>query len=156
MKWLSVPMNKKIFAGLSLLILLLLAAGLLIWPTKEPAPQKIRGNVQMGFYDLMAQRKEVYDSSMQTVGNTILTTITSPDDNRFVLKGKFTRQGIDDGKIFFSYTPIYSSTTRSGLMIDGLVDLLMHVDVWMEPLHHNGQPIVVGQSGMIFLYPLRK
>lgn len=155
MKWLSVPMNKKIFAGFSLLILLV-TASLFMWPTKAPLPQKIQGNVQMGFYDLMAQRKEVYDSSMQTVGHTVLTTITSPDDNRFVLKGKFTRQGIDDGKIFFSYTPIYSSTTRSGLMIDGLVDLLMHVDVWMEPLQFNGQPIVVGQSGMIFLYPLRK
>ncbi|RKQ41064.1 hypothetical protein D8M09_04810 [Enterobacter sp. R1(2018)] len=148
-------MNKKLFGGLMLLAALL-AVTFFMWPARPQPPLKRKGNVQMGFYDLMAQRKEIYDSSMQTVGNTILTTITSPDDNRFVLKGKFSRLGLDDGKIFFSYTPIYSSTTRAGLMIDGLVDLLMHVDIWMEPLQLQNQPIVVGQSGMIFLYPLQK
>lgn len=155
MKWPFAPVNKKLLGGI-ILLALLLSASLLMWPTKPPVPLKVKGEVQMGFYDLMAQRKEIYDSSMQTVGSTILTTITSPDDNRFVLKGKFTRLDLNNGKIFFSYTPIYSSSPRSGLMIDGLVDLLMHVDVWMEPLQLKNQPIVVGQSGMIFLYPIKK
>jgi len=155
MKWLFAPVNKRLLGG-ALLLVMLVAMGVFLWPAKSPLPQKIQGNMQMGFYDLMSQRKEIYDSSMKTVGNTILTTITSPDDSRFVLKGKFTRLDLDNGKIFFSYTPIYSSTLRSGLMINGLVDLLLHVDVWMEPLRLNDQPIVVGQSGMIFLYPLHK
>ena len=41
-------------------------------------------------------------------------------------------------------------------MIDGLVDMLMHVDFWMQPVFVDNQPLVVGQSGAIFLYPLRK
>ncbi|WP_435947538.1 hypothetical protein [Dryocola sp. BD586] len=155
MKWLFVPVNKWL-AGGALLLAILIAAGFFMWPAKPPLPQKIQAVVQMGFYDLMSQRKEIYNSSMKTVGNTILTTITSPDDSRFVLKGKFTRLELEEGKMFFSYTPIYSSTLRSGLMIDGLVDLLLHMDVWMEPLRLGDQPIVVGQSGMIFLYPLHR
>ena len=155
MKWLFVPVNKWLSGG-ALLLATLIAISFFMWPANPPLPQRIQGVVQMGFYDLMSQRKEIYDSGMQTVGNTILTTITSPDDSRFVLKGKFTRLGLGDGRLFFSYTPIYSSTIRSGLMIDGLVDLLLHSDIWMEPLQLKDQPIVVGQSGMIFLYPSQR
>ena len=41
-------------------------------------------------------------------------------------------------------------------MIDGLVDMLMNTNFWMEPLAFNGQPLVVGQSGSIFLYPFQQ
>ncbi|NIY47443.1 hypothetical protein [Cedecea colo] len=155
MKWLAVPVNKWLSGG-ALLLAILITISFFIWPVNPPLPQKFQGIMQMGFYDLMSQRKEIYDASMRSVGNTILTTITSPDDNRFVLKGKLTRLDLDGGKIFFSYTPIYSSTIRSGLMVDGLTDLLLHTDVWMEPLQMKQQPIVVGQNGLIFLYPLQR
>jgi hypothetical protein len=123
----------------------------------QTSPQtRVEGFLQLGFYDLMSQRKEVYDSHMQTANNAILTTITNPNDNRFVLKGKFTEINQQNGKQFFSYTPIYYSTMQKGLMIDGLVDMLMHVDFWMQPIFVDAQPLVVGQSGAIFLYPLRK
>lgn len=148
-------MNKWI-VGIVLYTLLLLTAtaSFVVWSGNPRPQQEIKGNIQMGFYDLMSHRKEIYDSSMKTVNHTILTTITSPDDNRFVLKGKFSETGRKNGQIFLSYTPIYYSTFREELMIDGLVDLLLHVNVWMEPLTLDGQPLVVGQSGMIFLYPL--
>lgn len=155
MKWPSVPVNKKLIGAL-LLLAAFMSAGIAMWPAKSQTPFNSHGDVQLGFYDLMAQRKEIYDSRMQTVGSTILTTITSPDDSSFVLKGKFTRLGTENGKIFFAYTPIYSGSPHAGIMIDGLVDLLMHVDVWMEPLRLKNQPIVVGQSGMIFLYPISR
>ncbi|MDX6020076.1 hypothetical protein SIL08_07300 [Scandinavium sp. V105_16] len=112
--------------------------------------------IQLGFYDLMSRRKEIYDSHMQTVNDAILPIITSPNDNRFVLKGKFTEINEQNGKRFFSYTPIYYSTVQKGLMIDGLVDTLMHVDFWMQPVYVDNQSVVVGQTGAIFLYPLHK
>lgn len=125
--------------------------------TPSVTPQAdVEGFLQLGFYDLMSRRKEIYDSHMQTVNHAILTTITNPNDNRFVLKGKFTRIYEQRGKQFFSYTPIYYSAAQRGLMIDGLVDMLMHVDFWMQPVYVGNQPLVVGQSGAIFLYPLRK
>lgn len=58
--------------------------------TPAAAPQAgVEGFIQLGFYDLMSRRKEIYDSHMQTVNHATLTTITNPNDNRFVLKGKF-------------------------------------------------------------------
>lgn len=155
MKWPFAPVTKW-FIGTVFMVLAAASVAYFTQSSTSSPVKKIDGNVQMGFYDLMSQRKEIYDSSMKTVNDTILTTITSPDDNRFVLKGKFTRLGAQNGQIFFSWTPIYFSTTRKGLMIDGMVDLLLHMDVWMEPLRLNGQPLVVGQSGMIFLYQLQR
>ncbi len=114
----------------------------------------VEGFLQLGFYDLLSRRKEIYDSHMQTVNHAILTTITNPNDNRFVLKGKFAEIDEQDGKRFFSYTPIYYSTVQKGLMIDGLVDMLMHIDFWLQPVYIGDMPLVVGQSGAIFLYPL--
>jgi len=34
--------------------------------------------------------------------------------------------------------------------------MLLHIDIWMQPLFVGNQQLVVGQSGAIFLYPLKK
>lgn len=139
-----------------LLIAAVVFAGVKLFQTPAAPETKVEGFIQLAFYDLMSQRKEVYDSHMQTVNGAILTTITNPNDNRFVLKGKFTEIEEQNGKRFFTYTPIYYSTAQKGLMIDGLVDMLMNIDFWMQPVYVRGQPLVVGQSGAIFLYPLTR
>ncbi|MEZ6876958.1 hypothetical protein [Enterobacter sp. KBR-315C3_2022] len=154
MRWKPV-LNVKWLLACVLVVAAALAAVPIIQTQTSPQT-RVEGFLQLGFYDLMSQRKEVYDSHMQTANNAILTTITNPNDNRFVLKGKFTEINQQNGKQFFSYTPIYYSTMQKGLMIDGLVDMLMHVDFWMQPIFVDAQPLVVGQSGAIFLYPLRK
>ncbi|WP_279050795.1 hypothetical protein [Cedecea davisae] len=147
-------MAKWILSAL-IAVLALSMLGFYNWSYSSEVPaRQATGYVQMGFYDLMSRRKEVYDSRMEMVNHTILTTITSPDDPRFMLKGKFTRIDSRQGQEWFSWSPIYYSPPSKGLMIDGLVDLMMNMDVWMQPLKLNGQPLVVGQSGIIFLYSL--
>lgn len=157
MKWLHAKTANRLIA---VLILLVLAAGWGAWSTFNPPALHVKtdveGNFQLGFYDLMSQRKEIYDSSMRTTNGTVFSTITSPEDNRFVFKGKFTQTSAQNGKLYFSLTPIYYSTPQKGLMIDGLVDLLMHTRFWMTPIEVSSKPLVVGQSGSIFLYPLKK
>ncbi|HAS1786292.1 MULTISPECIES: hypothetical protein [Enterobacter cloacae complex] len=113
----------------------------------------VEDDFQMGFYDLMSQQKEIYDVSLKTTRGVLMANITSPDDNRFVLKGKFTPTQKKHGRIYFTLTPIYYSTEQKGLMIDGLVDQLMYSNYWMEPLSFNHKSLVVGQNGAIFLYP---
>lgn len=154
MRW-KPALNGKV--ALSCFLLVAFAfAGLRVMQTPNVPQTDVEGFLQLGFYDLMSMRKEIYDSHMQTVNGSILTTITSPNDNRFVLKGKFTGINEQNGREFFSYTPIYYSTAQKGLMIDGLVDMLLHINIWMQPLYVGNQQLVVGQSGAIFLYPLKK
>lgn len=157
MKWL---LAKRANWLIAVLLLLVMASGWGAWsafnPTTLHVQTDVEGNFQLGFYDLMSQRKEIYDSSMRTTNGTVLSTITSPEDNRFVFKGKFTQTYVQSGKLFFYLTPIYYSTPQKGLMIDGLVDLLMHTRFWMAPLEVGSKQLVIGQSGSIFLYPLKR
>lgn len=126
-----------------------------LYPATSALPRSTaEGSFQMGFYDLMSQQKEIYDVRLQTTRGMIMTTITNPNDNRFMLKGKFTPTQKKHGRIYFNLTPIYYSTEQKGLMIDGLVDQLMYSNYWMEPISFNQQSLVVGQNGAIFLYPI--
>ena len=154
MRWTS-ALNEKWLLS-CLLIAIATFAGVRVFTPPTSTQTHVEGFLQLGFYDLMSGRKEIYDSHMQTANHAILTTITNPNDNRFVLKGKFAEIKEQSGKRFYSYTPIYYSKAQKGLMIDGLVDMLMHIDFWMQPVYVGKQPLVIGQSGAIFLYPLRK
>ncbi|WP_432699505.1 hypothetical protein ACRUMN_17675 [Kluyvera cryocrescens] len=143
-----------------LIVLMMVLVGLgaiamKLYPANSALPQgTVEGGFQMGFYDLMSQQKEIYNVRLQTTRGMIMTTITNPNDNRFVLKGKFTPSQKKHGRIYFNLTPIYYSSEQKGLMIDGLVDQLMYSNYWMEPISFNKQSLVVGQNGAIFLYPM--
>ncbi|CAH6130469.1 MAG: hypothetical protein E7I63_03485 [Citrobacter koseri] len=156
MKWQHAKkVNLVILLSISVLLAIAFGTSPLTGGAERPNTD-VEGTFQLGFYDLMSQTKEIYNSRMKTTKGTILATITSPDDNRFVLKEKFTPTSGKNGKLYFYLTPIYYTTTHKGLMIDGLVDMLMNTNFWMEPLAFNGQPLVVGQSGSIFLYPIQQ
>lgn len=154
MKWLSA---RRLNILTLLLALLVAAAGVAAWKTLLPGRPVVRsnfaGNFQLGFYDLMSQRKELYNSEIRVANTTLFSTITSPDDNRFVFKGKFTQTLSRQGRLFFTLSPIYYSTPQKGLMIDGLMDLLMHTRFWMMPVNTAAQPLIVGQTGAIIIYP---
>lgn len=154
MKWLSA---KHLNIITLILALLVAAAGYGAWkallPKQPVVKSDFEGNFQLGFYDLMSQRKELYNSEIRMVNTTLFSTITSPDDNRFVFKGKFVQTLSRQGKLFFTLSPIYYSTPQKGLIIDGLMDLLIHTRSWMMPLDTPGQLLVVGQTGSIIIYP---
>lgn len=156
MKWLFV---QRINLLLSIAILIV-AVSPFVWNALT-SPRMMRGtNVegtfQMGFYDLKSQSKETYDAHLKTTRGTILITLISPNDNQFVLKGTFTPTQRRNNRLYFYLTPIYYSKAQNLLMVDNLVDQLMHTIFWMEPLSLGDQPLVVGESGSIFLYPLRR
>lgn len=156
MKWLLARKNKWLF--LTLIILTIVTTSGIWFSRSEGASKTLSSKVelQLGFYDLMSQRKEIYNSRMQTVDGILFATITSPDDPQFILKGKFNKIKEIKDKTYFYYTPVYYNSTQRGLMIDGLVDLLMNMNVWLQPLSGLPQPVVIGQSGALFIYPLNK
>ncbi|WP_297206767.1 hypothetical protein [uncultured Pluralibacter sp.] len=156
MKW---QPAKHLNPLIALLAVLVIAAGVCAWRAAFPPPPEVnshfQGSFQLGFYDLMSQRKELYNSGMRIAHTTLFSTITSPDDNRFVFKGKFTQNLARQGKLYFTLSPIYYSTPQKGLMIDGLMDLLMHTRFWMMPLETGAESLIVGQTGSIIIYPPR-
>lgn len=156
MKWL---LAKHINALIAVLSLLVIAAGYSTWKTFSPQEPQVtfnaKGSFEIGFYDLMSGDKEIYDSEMRVANTTLFSTITSPEDNRFIFKGKFAQTLARHGKHYYTLSPIYYSTPQRGLMIDGLMDLLMQTRFWIMPLQTNVESLVVAQTGAIIIYPPR-
>ena len=156
MSWLRVKHLKWLIV-LSIALLALGALAFNLLPVSSSLQNgNVEGGFQMGFYDLMSQKKEVYNVDLKTTRGVLMSNITNPDDNRFVLKGKFTPTEKKQGRIYFNLTPIFYSSEQKGLMIDGLVDQLMYANYWMEPISFSGHSLVVGQNGSIFVYPMQK
>ncbi|AJK16891.1 Uncharacterised protein [Yersinia pseudotuberculosis] len=144
MKWLTAS------NGIPLSILgLFLSLAALASSEGKKKPTLADAQLQMGFYDLLSQQKEIYDARVTATQGGVISTITSPNDNRFIFKGKFTEQTTQNGQLSFSYSPIFFNNPTSGRMIEGFLDYLMHNTVFMTPMVVEGQPLLVGQSGIV-------
>lgn len=152
MKWLyATKINRAIIFFMLALLLIALAVHVTTGGTNIPSIGIVDGDYQFGCYDLMSQKNEIYNARMETTHSTIFATITSLNDRNFFFKGEFTPRLADDGKLHVNLTPIHYSTTRNGAMIDGLIDMLTHDNLWLEKQELKDQPLVVGQNGVIFL-----
>ncbi|WP_186370100.1 hypothetical protein [Yersinia bercovieri] len=144
MKWLTAK-NSLLLA---ILVLCLSLTTLAVSQTEEnQKPYQVR--LQIGFYDLLSQRKEVYDARITAIQGGYISTITSPNDNRFIFKGKFIEQARKNRQLTFSYNPIFFYNPTSGKMIDGSLDYLTHNTIFMTPMVVEGQPLIVGQVGIM-------
>lgn len=153
MKW--QPVKRSNLLILATLIVIIAIAAVHLFRSAQ-APLLPGGNVtlQFGFYDLMLNKQEVYNSRMETSGKRIMSNITSPVDKEFILKGDFTQSRRMGNKHFFTYTPIYFKPSEHSRMLNGNVDLLVNSEFWMRQYALDGMPLVTMQNGMIFLYPL--
>lgn len=104
--------------------------------------------MQMGFYDLLSHKKEIYDVRITSTHGAAISTITNPNDNRFIFKGKFTVEAAKNQQINFKYTPIFYNNPTSGRMIDGFMDYMTHNNIFMTPMTVAGQPLLYGLSGV--------
>ena len=144
MKWVAV------ITSLALLILGGIITSLAISSTNKLGVKKEGNNVQIGFYDLLSQKKEIYDARIAITNGTVISTITNPNDNRFIFKGKFVRKPTKGRQLQYYYTPIFYNNPTSGRMVDGLMDYLTHNTIFITPIIADGQPMIYGQGG-IFL-----
>lgn len=153
MKWhLAKPRKSEVLLMLAVLIV---AACGYFWHRSQSA-LKPGSNMtqQFGFYDLPQQQKELYDVQFSTVGETIISHVSSPNNPQFRLKGSFVQKNQAGEKRIFTYTPVHFVPSPDTPLLASNIDLLMHSQVRMQQLWPDGVPLVTMQNGMIFLYPL--
>lgn len=155
MKWLPVK-RSNLFILAALVVFVAAASVHLLRNSRVGLAQGGNVTLQFGFYDLLLNQKELYDSRMETIDNRIMSNITSPDDKEFVLKGDFTHSRRVGNKHVFTYTPIYFMPSEHSRMLNGNIDLLVNSEFWMRQYALDGVPLVTMQNGMIFLYPLQE
>ncbi|WP_039907008.1 hypothetical protein [Candidatus Regiella insecticola] len=131
-----------------LLIIIQWLASSSVFSASEMTNKKIN-HLQIGFYDLLSKKKEIYDVKIVINQNTLLSTIVDPNDNRFIFKGKFVQKSLPGRPLEYHYTPIFYHNPTSGLMVDGLIDdFTQHNTPPFTPIWVNGQLIMFGQGGI--------
>ncbi|WP_339361312.1 hypothetical protein [Candidatus Regiella insecticola] len=124
-----------------LLIVIQWLAPFPVFSASEMTNKKI-SHLQIGFYDLLSKKKEIYDVKIVINQNTLLSTIVDPNDNRFIFKGKFVQKSLPGQPLQYHYTPIFYHNPTSGLMVDGLIDYFtQHNMPPFTPIWVNGKLI---------------
>lgn len=153
MKW---PRVRNLNIGLvAILMALLLGGGIHLYASPAKAKSgPIKGTMEIGFYDLMSDQREVYQAQIMDMDEALLFTLTRKDDVMFVLRGKLDEVIRKRGRVFYDYVPIRYSNPANHKLIFSFIDFLRHNVVWVYPMTVNKRPLVIGQSGMMFLFPL--
>jgi hypothetical protein len=153
MKW---PLVRNLNISLVAILIALIFGGIshLHASSAKAKIAPIKGTMEIGFYDLMSDQREVYQAQIMDMDEALLFTLTRKDDAMFVLRGKLDEVIRKRGRVFYDYVPIRYSNPENHKLIFSFIDFLRHNVVWVYPMTVNKKPLVIGQSGMMFLFPL--
>lgn len=112
---------------------------------------KPEAKLQIGYYDLLSPKKEVYDINLVFTPEGIVSSVVNPNDIRFMSKGKLERNTRAGRVDTYHYSTIFYQNPDENSMFDGEVDYLTRNDIWVKSLVVKGQPLVIAQNGMILL-----
>lgn len=111
--------------------------------------------IQLGFYDLMAEKQEIYDVRIKDIKPSSYTvSLTSPTDHNFILEGKIAIMNQNEKTCpHLNFTPVHYDNPQKNLMINSFVDYTSHHDFLIRDLDKNDSQLVVANTGMLILIP---
>lgn len=108
-------------------------------------------NLQLGYYDLLAEKKELYDPHFENRSGTLLMTLTSPDDNHFVAKGKLIKREDVRKGVAFNYQPIFHSNPGGGLIVNNSLKYMTTNVVSVTTLKNDNTELLIAHNGLILV-----
>lgn len=151
MKWRTASLSL-----LAITLLLLLAAALIkLLPgsNQNLLSKDFTGeHLQLGYYDLLARQREIYDTRFNVQGKTVIMTLTSPNDNRFIAKVSLEQKSSSDHTVDFSYRQIYYTESGPARMIKNILGYAQNNGVRFDTLEFADQQLLITPSGQIFTY----
>lgn len=159
MKPSSVSTKKIILLCLLSLVLFVLGHSLAKAAEQNPdelnAIQKAAKQTQLGFYDLLSDKEEIYDIEVTpTQSNNYIASLTMPSDSQFSLKGKILlNQGDDKSYSNLAFTPIHYENPETHRLIHSLVDYTTYNDILIHDLKVNHNQLIVSHLGILILMP---
>lgn len=150
MKW-HLAKNLKVNLGSATILLLCMALSAWTLTHAHAKAQPIANPLQMGFYDLLSDQQEIYNTQILDMEGALLVTLTRPDDEQFVIRGRLDETQEKRGRLFYEYAPVRYNNPANYKMIFSFIDFLRHNTVWIYPITINKKPVFIGQSGMMFV-----
>ncbi|QKJ85642.1 hypothetical protein PMPD1_0670 [Paramixta manurensis] len=150
---------KWLYASISALMVSGCTAGLVLSGEHQADTQRIlfyrsdfqQQNVQLGYYAMLAQKKELYDPRFENQHGTLTMTLTSPEDSRFMTKGLLTQRNDSQKGLAFNYQPIFNSMPTSGLILGNTLNYMANNAVSVTPLKNNGTDLLITHNGLILV-----
>ncbi|WP_233599151.1 hypothetical protein [Erwinia sp. JUb26] len=109
-------------------------------------------NLQLGYYDLLAHQREIYDTRFAVQEKTAIMTLTSPNDNRFIAKVSLEQKSVSGNTVSFNSHQIYYNDSGSTRMIKNILGYAQNNDVRFETLEFGDEQLLITPSGQIFNY----
>ncbi len=151
MKWRNVSISLFV---ITLLILLAWSVKLYLLRNDSDIGHDFKHeNLQLGYYDLLGQQREIYDTRFDIKGSNILMTLTNPNDNRFMAKVNFERQKSDAQSVWYHYRQLFHSGEGQPLMIKNILGYAENNNIRFNRLHLGSQQLLITPFGQIFSYP---
>lgn len=109
-------------------------------------------HLQLGYYDLLARQREIYDTRFNVQGKTVIMTLTSPNDNRFIAKVSLEQKSSTNHTVDFSYNQIHYADSGPARMIKNILGYAQNNGVRFDTLKFADQQMLITPSGQIFTY----
>lgn len=109
-------------------------------------------NLQLGYYDLLARQREIYDTRFAVDHKTVIMTLTSPNDNRFLAKVSLEQQSTSTQHLVFNYYQIYYADSGASRMIKNILGYAQNNNVRFDAFDFRGDKLLITPSGQIFKY----
>lgn len=148
MKWKTASISLLLVT----LLVLLSAALMKRLPGQQTAlfTQVFNGeDVQLGYYDLLSRKREIYDTAFVIQDHRLNMTLTSPNDNRFGVKVNLLQSSVYSNKLLFDFKPVYYADNEQNRMIKSILGYGWQKRVVFDLLTFEGQQLVVTPSGQI-------
>ncbi|MFS2220975.1 hypothetical protein [Pantoea sp. B65] len=148
------------YASISLMVLIFLVLVMAMLFRSLPAsntsdiflPQITNENIQLGYYDLLADKRELYDPRFEVRGGAVFITLTSPDDSNFSSKIKMQMQYRTPIGLLYSYQPLYYSDPHGHRMIQNILSFMSHNGVTLNGFEFEDRRVVITPSGLTLSY----
>lgn len=150
MKWYRAKNLKINLCSAAILLFCMALSGWTLTRVHAKA-QPLVNPMQMGFYDLLADQEEVYNTQLLDMDGALLVTLTRSDDEQFVIRGRLDETQEKRGRIFYEYAPVRYNNPANYKMIFSFIDFLRHNTIWIYPITINKKSMFIGQSGMMFV-----
>ncbi len=109
-------------------------------------------SLQLGYYDLLAHQREIYDTRFITEDKTTIMTLTSPNDNRFIAKISLEQKSVNASSVAFHSHQVYYADSGSTRMIRNILGYEQNRDLRFEMLKFGDDQLLFTPSGQIFNY----
>lgn len=106
-------------------------------------------DVQLGYYDLLSRKREIYDSTFVAQGHQVDMTLTSPNDNRFGVKVNLIERRVYSNKLRFDFKPTYYADKNQDRMIKNILGYGWQKRVVFDQLTFEGQRLIITPWGQI-------